>query len=75
MQIKEVLVAVTKLDAEAKVLREEKALVIEKFAKEKNMTIKGVKKGLKELAEFLKDKAEYTTTDLEAAKLLEEATK
>lgn len=52
-------------------IKEEMKLAIETFASAHNLSVDGLKKGIKERKEFLKDSAKFLITDADADKVFE----
>ncbi len=52
-------------------LKDEMTAMLDSFASSNNLSKKGIKKGIKEYKEFLKDQAEFSVVDGDADKVFE----
>ena len=71
MQAQEFYTEFISREDQMKALKDEMTAMLESFASSNNLSKKGIKKGIKEYKEYLKDQAEFTVVDHDADKVFE----
>lgn len=71
MQAQEFYTEFINREERMKELKDEITAMLDAFASNNNLSKKGIKKGIKEYKEFLKDQAEFTVVDGDADKVFE----